>query len=566
MSLLNHLRIATKISLIVAMLALFTLAIVGFSIKNMRDMDEASSYAIGHVARSATISARASRVAESYVAGAFQLLEETSEAGNRQLLEQTQMSREEFRAAMDQITKLIPEKKVDIVAVLGKFNEAFSSCDPIVQQAAASTTLEANRQAAGRLKEVCVPRINEGIKVQSLLAKQLSAESVKRSEELSSEDEATIKLVVAFAAVSLVVSFAFAMLVGIVGLSRPIARLKAVMEALTRNDLAQDVAGTERGDELGEMARAVAVFKANAIEVRSLKEAQAKNEQRAAEQHKTDRAKLAERFDAAIGEIVDTVSSASTELEASAGTLSTAASRGSELANVLANASAEASANVQSVAAATEELSSSVNEIGRQVQEAARVASDAVGQARGTTERISDLSRAATRIGDVIELINTIAGQTNLLALNATIEAARAGEAGRGFAVVASEVKALAEQTARATGEIGQQINGIQSATLESVGSIRSISTTIERLSEISSTIAAAVEEQSAATSEIARNVQEAARGTDQVNGSVSDVEHGANETGAASSQVLSAARSLGGDAARLKLEVGKFLETIRAA
>jgi methyl-accepting chemotaxis protein len=176
------------------------------------------------------------------------------------------------------------------------------------------------------------------------------------------------------------------------------------------------------------------------------------------------------------------------------------------------------------------------------------------------------LSKAATRIGDVVELINTIAGQTNLLALNATIEAARAGEAGRGFAVVASEVKALAEQTAKATGEIGQQISGIQVATQESVNAIKEISSTIERLSEISSTIAAAVEEQGAATHEISRNVQQAARGTQQVSANITDVERGAAETGSASTQVLAAAQALSGDSSRLKQEVSRFLTSVRAA
>jgi len=211
-------------------------------------------------------------------------------------------------------------------------------------------------------------------------------------------------------------------------------------------------------------------------------------------------------------------------------------------------------------------MASSITEISRQVQESARIAGDAVGQARTTTERVSELSKAATRIGDVVELINTIAGQTNLLALNATIEAARAGEAGRGFAVVASEVKALAEQTAKATGEIGQQINGIQAATNDSVNAIKDISGTIEKLSEISSTIAAAVEEQGAATQEISRNVQQAAQGTQQVSSNITDVQRGATETGSASSQVLSAAKSLSGDSGRLKAEVSKFLTSVRAA
>jgi methyl-accepting chemotaxis protein len=200
------------------------------------------------------------------------------------------------------------------------------------------------------------------------------------------------------------------------------------------------------------------------------------------------------------------------------------------------------------------------------VQESARIANEAVDQARKTNDRVSELSKAAARISDVVELINTIAGQTNLLALNATIEAARAGEAGRGFAVVASEVKALAEQTAKATGEIGQQITGIQSATQESVGAIKEISGTIEKLSEISSTIAAAVEEQGAATQEISRNIQQAAQGTQHVSSNITDVQRGASETGSASAQVLAAAQSLSGDSNRLKLEVGKFLNSVRAA
>jgi methyl-accepting chemotaxis protein len=356
---------------------------------------------------------------------------------------------------------------------------------------------------------------------------------------------------------------AFLIARGIVG---PISGLSSSMLKLASGNLDVAVPGLDRKDEVGEMAHTVEVFKNNGLEMVRMRAEQDVTEKRSAEQRKADMMKLADQFESAVGQIVETVSSASNELEASATSLTSTAERSEQLTTSVAAASEQASTNVQSVASATEELSSSVSEISRQVQESARMATDAVGQARITNERVSELTKAASRIGDVVELINTIAGQTNLLALNATIEAARAGEAGRGFAVVASEVKALAEQTSKATGEIGQQIMGIQAATEESVNAIKEISSTIERLSEISSTIAAAVEEQGAATQEISRNVQQAAQGTQQVSANITDVQRGASETGTASSQVLSAAQSLSGDSGRLKLEVGKFLDTVRAA
>jgi methyl-accepting chemotaxis protein len=401
-----------------------------------------------------------------------------------------------------------------------------------------------------------------------------AAESVKQSgiaEEAKIEHEtvetinATESLVLTIAIGSLILGMVLAWLIGR-ALSKPVVGLCAGMRDLADGNFAVVLPGLGRGDEVGDMAQAVETFKIKAEQkARAEAEAKAVQDQIAAQQRKAEMIKLADSFESAVGEIIETVSSASTELEASASTLTATAERSQELTTTVAAASEEASTNVQSVASATEELSSSVNEISRQVQESARIANDAVEQARKTNDRVAELSRSAARIGDVVELINTIAGQTNLLALNATIEAARAGEAGRGFAVVASEVKALAEQTAKATGEIGQQITGIQAATQESVGAIREISGTIERLSEISSTIAAAVEEQGAATQEISRNVQQAAQGTMQVSSNITDVQRGASETGSASSQVLSAAQMLSGDSNRLKTEVGKFLATVRA-
>ncbi len=276
--------------------------------------------------------------------------------------------------------------------------------------------------------------------------------------------------------------------------------------------------------------------------------------------------KLGHDFESAVGEIINSVSSASTELEASASSLTRTAERTQQLSAAVATASDQSSASVQSVASTAEEMTSSVNEIGRQVTESAAIAEEAVHQAERTDAGIGELSSAAERIGDVLKLITTIAEQTNLLALNATIEAARAGDAGRGFAVVASEVKALASQTASATGDIGQHIAGIQAATQASVASIKRIGDTIRRISEISTTIGAAVEEQSSATKEISRNVQKVAGGAAAIATNIGEVSQGASETGSASSQVLSSARSLSCESNRLKLEVGKFLDAVRAA
>lgn len=349
-------------------------------------------------------------------------------------------------------------------------------------------------------------------------------------------------------------------------IARPIRRIGVVLLALAQGDKSVEVPYSTRGDEVGDAARAAKTFKENLIRIEQMEAAQKDAEAAAAAARKATMLKLADEFQAAIGGIVNTVSSASAQLESAAGTLTTTADNTQELSSMVAAASEEASANVGAVASATEEMSASVLEIGRQVQDSSRIAAEAVRQAENTDARITELSQAASRIGDVVKLITAIAEQTNLLALNATIEAARAGDAGRGFAVVASEVKALAAQTAKATDEITTQIAGMQVATHESVSAIKEIGATIARISDIAQTVAATLEEQGAATMEIARNVGEAAKGTAEVASKITDVSHGASATGAASGQVLSSARSLSSESGLLKAEVGKFLDTVRAA
>ena len=395
-----------------------------------------------------------------------------------------------------------------------------------------------------------------------VLLNNKGADAASSQAEQSFDD--AIKMVLASLLVAIVLGIGAAILL-VRDVSAGIRSIVAPMQALGNGDLTAQVPHQGETTEIGSMANTLQVFKDALVAKKASDEAAAIDaDAKIRRGQRVDN--ITREFETLIGELVGSLSSASSQLEASAGNLTSTAERAQKLTTVVAAASEEASTNVRSVASATEEMASSINEIGRQVQESARTATDAVDQARKTNDRVSELSKAAARIGDVVELINTIAGQTNLLALNATIEAARAGDAGRGFAVVASEVKALAEQTAKATGEIGQQITGIQAATEESVNAIKEISGTIEKLSEISSTIASAVEEQGAATQEISRNVQQAAYGTQQVTSNVTDVQRGAGETGAASSQVLSAAKSLSGDSNRLKLEVGKFLNAVRAA
>jgi methyl-accepting chemotaxis protein len=347
--------------------------------------------------------------------------------------------------------------------------------------------------------------------------------------------------------------------------SVPIRKLTQAMRSLAERDYAIELIGVERGDEIGEMSRAVSVFRENMITGDRLAE------ERAAEQGRKERRQLAvERligeFEKTITESLHTLASASGELNTTAQSMSSTAEQGSSKAASVASLSGDASSNVQTVAAATEELSASIAEISRQVAESSGIAGAAAAETERTNGEVQALADAAQRIGDVVELITGIAEQTNLLALNATIEAARAGEAGRGFAVVAAEVKNLATQTAKATEEITGQVDAIQGATRSSVTAIQSIGTTIQRLNEIAAAIAAAVEEQGAATREIARNVQQASQGTTEVSRHISGVSQAAGETGAAAGEVLDSAKTLTRLSDDLRRDVDRFVGDLRAA
>ncbi len=398
----------------------------------------------------------------------------------------------------------------------------------------------------------------------------MKADLVAEQQRLESESDAIVgateRLIVMLAVGGTLLGALLALLLGR-GISRPMILMCKAMRELASGNFDVVLPGLGRKDELGEMASAVEEFKMQAI-AKAERDAAAHDSQNkeASAARRAELIRFADNFETAVGSIVSNVSASAVHLEQAAGTLTRTAETTQGLSSQVAGASEEASSNIQSVASATEQLSVSVEDIGKRVRDSNRIAESAVIQAQETDARIGKLSRAAQQIGDVVKLITAIAEQTNLLALNATIEAARAGDAGRGFAVVAAEVKSLANQTAKATEEISNHISGMQDATQESVAAIKQIGATIGQISSIASSIAVAVEQQGSATQEIARNVQSVAQGTREAAQNIVEVNRGATETGSASGEVLSSAKALSSESTRLRAELDRFMQNIRAA
>jgi methyl-accepting chemotaxis protein len=434
--------------------------------------------------------------------------------------------------------------------------------------AAAAAAMTAAKKNYAEITQPLAQASKIGVEIDALIEKATSTSGALAGQRMAETANRTTE------AARISVGFGFFVVVillgagafGILSIGRPIHTIAGVLLQLANGQREVAIPYTERGDEVGDAARAARTFRDNLVRLEKLEAEQKQAAVHAAAERKEMVRKLADDFERAVGNIVGAVSASATNLETAASTLTKNAEATQQLSAVVATASEQASVNVQSVASATGEMGSSIDEIRRQVEISTMIAGEAVKQAEKTDGRINELSQAASRIGDVVKHITTIAAQTNLLALNATIEAARAGEAGKGFAVVASEVKMLATQTAKATEEIKQQIAGMQDATRESVAAIKEIGETIARISEIASTITVAVEAQGATTQEIAKNVAQAAQGAVQVATNIADVNHGADETGTASAQVLRAAQSLSGESRKLEAEVTNFLNTVRAA
>jgi methyl-accepting chemotaxis protein len=398
---------------------------------------------------------------------------------------------------------------------------------------------------------------------------EVKAENEAEMHQAESDAEAlaarTTNMLLAVAGFGVALTVSLLVWIALYQVSRPLGAMAGRMERLAKGDLEIEIADTERKDEVGTLARSLQVFKDNAIEAKRLAEEQARETE--AKMRRAERVDaLTKAFETKVGELVQSLSSAATEMEATAQSMSATAEQTNRQSVAVASASEQTSANVQTVATATEELAASIREIGGRVTDSTRIAGKAVEDAKRTDAIVQALATGAQKIGEVVSLINDIASQTNLLALNATIEAARAGEAGKGFAVVASEVKTLATQTAKATEEISGQIAQIQEATKEAVGAIQGIGETIREMSDIAAAIAAAVEEQGTATQEIARNVQQAAQGTQEVSGNIGGVKEASASTGAAANQVLGAAGQLSKQSEQLTEEVDAFLAGVKAA
>jgi methyl-accepting chemotaxis protein len=563
---IENLRITTKISLIVALLAAVSLGATGYSALRVKAVDNAYSDLIARVETSAIQSARANRMVATYQSRAYQLAVETTAEGNARLLGQAQANEELYGKTMDKVRASVPEQASLIDAGEASIRRAFAACRPALTFAASTTNAAEVTKAVDRLKAECDPLFEAGIEAGIKTVDGLVAYAGNASDELSVQTNGTMWTVMISVGVGLIVALVAALWIGLQGLSRPIGRLNAVMEAFARNDLTLETPGVERGDEVGAMARTVAVFKTNALEVNRLRADQEAQIQRTVDERRTTMLDLAARFEANAGGIVTSVTAQATELQETAKSMTSTAEETSRQSAVVAAASEQAMQNVNTVAASTEELSASVREILHQVTQSTQLTKETLNEANAADQGMQALASAMERIGQVVGLISGIAGQTNLLALNATIEAARAGDSGKGFAVVASEVKALANQTAKATQEISTQITSIQEATRGSVRSIQGIVTLIGRVNEAATTIASAVEEQGAATSEIARNVSEAAKGTGEVSNNIANVNTAAQQTGVAASKVLASASNLSQNGKALKTQVNAFLLEVRAA
>ncbi len=566
---ISNLRFVYKIMLLVAVMAVTTGAVgtVGYvSLKHLgaagRRIDDADSHAI-----------QATQLNQSVTAlnrAEYSLAVNPSQANADQAKDVVGKIKQEIERETAELHEgATPEEKSLLATVQNDYKAYLAELDDTFVKVKANGSAVKQEEARRIIAEsvessrVAADRLNGSM---SALANHFDDKGAKEAEAGEAMAANASVTMIAGSVGGVILGIMIGFCIGTFGISGPVARTVASLRRLAEGDADSTIFGTGRGDEIGDIANTMQVFKDNILRNRQMERAAKEAEIRAAEEKKRAMNDLADGFEASVKGIVGTVSSSATQLQSTATGMTSIAQQTSRQATVVAAASEQASANVQTVATAADELSASIGEISRQVAHAAMVSAEAVGQTEHTNELIARLVSAADKIGAVVNLINDIAGQTNLLALNATIEAARAGDSGKGFAVVAGEVKTLASQTAKATEEIKAQVSEVQISTRGAVDAIAGISRTIASISDISASIASAVEEQGAATREIARNVEQAAVGTEEVTRNISGVTHASHEAHESASHVLHASGDLARSSEALRGAVEGFIGRVRAA
>jgi len=589
---LNRVKILYKMIAPLFLSGVVAVAVTVFSIANMGSITDSYSSMLTEDARSITSTAYADRDRAETSQLAFNLIADTKADNVKKISDQLQHVRTTFIEDMDQAIELSSSEKNK--EELQKLRQRYLTAFDILEAVSVSAMQNDNETALAIMYEEFQPEMDSLAKDMGAFIEASRAEMNTARDQLAAKTESSRQLILLILSISTILSLLAGFFLTRGGVIKPLAALTASTRQLADGNLDIEVPLTERGDELGETARALLVLRENSRAAEQLRVEQEENERRQREAEERHRAEEAERqraerqreaaesaakaaranaLDAAIAEFETTINSivasfteAAAKVRISSEDMTRVAQDNTEQAGTVAAAAEQAAANVQMVAAAGEELASSVDEIRRQTMQARNVADKAVTDAKETDTKVQGLVEGARQIGQVVDLINQIAEQTNLLALNATIEAARAGDAGRGFAVVASEVKSLANQTTQATNDIAAQISLIQSATEESVAAIRAIAGTISEINEISVGISVAVEQQSASTQEIARNVQQVAHGTQEVSRNIGGITAGIETTGHNAQEVLDAAGALSHQADELRVQVNRFLTRVREA